>query len=297
MKEAASCWWEANNLGRGFSWRCGCAALVLTAIIVAAAFTFIPAFVPAVHAAEIPVTIVGMSGTVEITTDGSNWRPLVSSDTISSGDSVMTGSDGLLLVQFSSGSQILGKILLGENTNITYIDPHHHHRLQILLGILWASVQSATGGSDDFEADIGDTAVAGIRGTELTAAAYGNGTANVMVIEGLVEVQDVTSNSTVSLQTNQTITVPYTSGGLSQQEMSQAVETVNPTANGAWWEQTSLGPIATITPSSTTFPITTLAIYLVAVVAVAVTVTGALVVYTRRRKAKALKHSLMPSTN
>jgi len=274
-------------LSRGFSGRCGgCAALVLAAIIVAAVFTSILAFVPAVHAAEIPVTVVGMSGTVEITTDGSNWRPLVSSDTISSGDSIRTGSDGLLLVQISSGGQTKAKILLGENTNITYTDPPRHHRLKIWLGELWAKIQSRTGGSDEFEADCGNTIGVGIRGTELTATAYENGTANVMVIDGLVEVQDAASNSTVMLQTNQTITVPNTPGGLSQQDMSQAVETVNPTANGAWWEQTSLGPVDTLTPASTTIPTTTLALYLVAAVVVVVMVTGALVLYTRRRKGK-----------
>ena len=46
------------------------------------------------------------------------WRPLVHSDTIEPGDTVITGSDGLLLIKFSSA----GKILLGEETNVTYSD-------------------------------------------------------------------------------------------------------------------------------------------------------------------------------
>ena len=252
-------------------------ALIMAAIIVAAAFTSIPALAPAVNGStEQPITIQGISGTVEISTNGGiEWRPLVPSDTISTGDTIMTGPSSVLLVQFSGG-----KILLGQNTNVTYIDPHHHHLLLLLLGILWADIQSATGGSDDWEADIGDSAVAGIRGTEFTAAAYENGSANVMVIEGLVEVQDVASNSTVLLQANQTVT---DSGGLSQQDMSQAVETVNSPV--AWWEESSIGPIATLAPSST-FSTTTLAMYVVVAAVVAVVAAGASVFYIRNRKRK-----------
>src|SRR5208283_5071402 len=249
----------------------------MAAIIVAAAFTSIPALAPAVNGStEQPITIQGMSGTVEISTNGGNeWTPLVPSDTISLGDTIMTGPNSVLLIQFSGG-----KILLGQNTNVTYTDPHHLRRLLLLLGIIWANVQSATGGSDNWEADIGVTAVVGVRGTEFTAAAYENGSANVMVIEGLVEVQDVASNSTVLLQANQTIT---DSGGLSQQDMSQAVETVNSTV--AWWEESSIGPIATLAPSST-LSTTTLAEYVVVAVVVAVVAAGALVLYIRRRKVK-----------
>ncbi len=255
----------------------GISAFIIAAVIVAAAFTSIPALTPAVNGStENPGTIQGMYGTVEISTDGGiEWRPLVSSDTISLGDMIMTGPNSVLLVQFSGG-----KILLGQNTNVTYTDPHHLRRLLLWLGIAWANVQSATGGSENWEADIGDTDVVGIRGTEFTATAYENGTANVMVIEGLVEVQDVASNSTVLLQANQTVT---DSGGLSQQDMSQAVETVNSTF--AWWEESSIGPIATLAPSST-LSTTTLAEYVVVAIVVAAVVAGTLILYIRRRKVK-----------
>jgi hypothetical protein len=254
----------------------------MTAIIVAATFASILALTPAVNGStEQPITIQGMSGTVEISTNGIEWTPLVSSDTISLGDSVRTGTNSVLLIQFSGG-----KIVLGQNTNVTYTDPHGlHHILLLLLGIIWADLQSATGGSDNYEADLGSNVAVGVRGTEFTATVYENGTANVMVIEGLVEVQDLASNSTVSLQANQTITVPNVSGGLSQQDMSQAVETVNPNSTGAWWEESPIGPIATLTPSST-LSTTTLAVYVVGAAVVAVVVAGALVLYIRRRKVK-----------
>src|SRR5208283_3682000 len=177
----------ANNL-RGGARAKAAVALIIAAVIAAAAFTSIPALAPAVNGStEQPITIQGMSGTVEISTNGGNeWTPLVPSDTISLGDTIMTGPNSVLLIQFSGG-----KILFGQNTNVTYTDPHHLRRLLLLLGIIWADVQSATGGSDNWEADIGVTAVVGVRGTEFTAAAYENGSANVMVIEGLVEVQDL----------------------------------------------------------------------------------------------------------
>jgi hypothetical protein len=103
-----------------------------------------------------------------------------------------------------------------------------------------------------------------------------------MVIEGLVEVQDLASNSTVSLQANQTITVPNVPGGLGEQDMLQGVEPVNANSTGAWWQE----PLTALTPSSTTPSSTTLAVYVVGAVVVAVVVSGALVLYIRRRKVK-----------
>ena len=253
-------------------------ALIMAAIIVAAAFTSIPALAPAVNGStEQPITVQRVSGTVQISSNGGiEWAPLVPSDTISLGDTIMTGPNSVLLIQFSGG-----EIVFDQNTTVAYNDPHGlHHLLYLWLGRFWAYIESATGGSDNWDADIGVTAVVGVRGTEFTAAAYENGTANVMVIEGLVEVQDLASNSTALLQANQTIT---DSGGLSQQDMSQAVETVNSTV--AWWEDSSIGPVATLAPSST-LSTTTLAMYVVVAAVVAVVAAGASVLYIRNRKRK-----------
>ena len=252
--------------------------IIFIMIFALSAFTSIPALAPAVNGStEQPITVQRVSGTVQISSNGGiEWTPLVPSDTISLGDTIMTGPNSVLLIQFSGG-----EIVLDQNTTVAYKDPHGlHHLLYLWLGRFWAYIESATGGSDNWDADIGVTAVVGVRGTEFTAAAYENGTANVMVIEGLVEVQDLASNSTALLGANQTIT---DSGGLSQQDMSQAVETVNSTV--AWWDESSIGPIATLAPSST-LSTTTLAEYVVVAVVVAVVVTGALVLYIRRRKVK-----------
>ncbi len=208
---------------------------------------------------------------------------------------VMTGPDSLLLIKFSSA----GEILLGEETNVTYSDSAsallsgqivpvgfqtdaggHHHHLRLIIGKIWAELQSLIGGSgDSYDADIGANAVIGIRGTEFTATAYENGTANVMVLEGVVEVQDSTSNSTVSLQANQMVTVPNVPGGLNQQDMSQGVGTVNLNSTDNWWEE----PVATFTPSSTN----NLAVYVVGAAVAAVVVASASILYIRNRKRKA----------
>ncbi len=265
-------------------------------VIIAAAFTFVP-----LCAASNPGSVLGMSGTVEIRKSGDNdWRLLVSSDTILSGDSVMTGSDGLLLIGFSSA----GKILLSEETNLTFSDSSasnlafsnvhsgqiqsvdyqleaggHHHHLKLYIGKIWAYVQSMTGGSaEDWAADIGATAVVGIRGTEFTAIAYENGTANVMVIDGMVEVQDSTSNCTILLQANQMVTVPNVPGELSQQDMLQGVATVNPNSTDRWWAE----PVTTFTESSTN-----VTLYLVGAAVVAIVIAGSSVLYIRNRKRKA----------
>ena len=259
----------------------GSGAIIIIAVMLAAAFTSVPTRATAVNGSTAdPGTILGMSGTVKISTNGGNeWRPLVPSDTIRSGDMVMTGSDGLLLIEFPSA----GKVLLGEETNFTYSDPGRHHHLYLWLGYLYANLGiNLALGSDAYEADLGANVAVGVRGTEFTATVYENGTANVMVIEGVVEVQDLTSNSTVSLQANQTITVPNVPGGLGEQDMLQGVETVNANSTGAWWQE----PLTALTPSSTTPSSTTLAVYVVGAVVVAVVVAGALVLYIRRRKVK-----------
>ena len=88
-----------------------------------------------------------------------------------------------------------------------------------------------------------------------------------MVLEGVVEVQDNTSNSTVSLQANQMVTVPNVPGGLSQQDMLQGVGTVNLNSTDRWWEE----PVTTFTASSTN-----LAVYVVGAAVVAVVVASAI---------------------
>ena len=104
-----------------------------------------------------------------------------------------------------------------------------------------------------------------------------NGAANVMVLEGMVEVQDNTSNSIVSLQANQMITVPNVPGGLSQRDMLRREETVNPNSTDRWWDE----PITAFTTSSTN-----LAAYVIGAAVAAVAVAGTLVLYVRTRKHK-----------
>jgi len=271
-------------------------AIVIAAIILAATFTSVP--VLATASAATNGNILGMSGTVEIKNSGSDlWRPLASSDIVQAGDTVMTGANGLLLLKVSS----TGKILLSEETNVTFSDSdltasnllsgqiepvgletvaHGHHHLRLFIGKIWAFLQSENGGQDSYDAAIGTNTAIGIRGTEFTATAYENGTANVMVVDGVIAVQDNTSNSTVTLQANQMVTVPNVPGGLSQQDLSQRVETVNLNSSDRWWDE----PVTTFTASSTN-----LAVYVVVtavVVAVFVAAVSVLYISSRKRKAK-----------
>ncbi len=105
-------------------------ALIMAAIIVAAAFTSIPALAPAVNGStEQPITVQRVSGTVQISSNGGiEWAPLVPSDTISLGDTIMTGPNSVLLIQFSGG-----EIVFDQNTTVAYNDPHGLHHLLYLL--------------------------------------------------------------------------------------------------------------------------------------------------------------------
>ena len=222
---------------------------------------------------------------------------------------VMTGSDGQLLVGLAG----VGQVRFGEETNFTtsesgftvessstnsssdpsgvtrcnlHLGLHlggHCHLFELLVGSMWASIQEVVGGSDVYETNIGSSCAVGIRGTEFTATAYGNGTSNVMVLNGLVEVQDLASNSTVSLQANQMVTVPNVSGGLSEQNMSQRVATVNPNSIDRWWETPLATTSTTLAPLQQLLQPTALE---VGAVVVAVVVAAASVLYVRSRKGK-----------
>lgn len=76
--------------------------------------------------------------------------------------------------------------------------------------------------------------------TEFTIDVDENKVTTVAVLEGEVEVQDLTSNSTVIVDANQMIAVPQVPGGLSEQDMQQRITAVDPKSMERWWEKAIL---------------------------------------------------------
>ncbi len=79
-------------------------------------------------------------------------------------------------------------------------------------------------------------AVTSVRGTEFTLDVGNDGTTTVTVLQGSVEVRDLASNASVSLEPSQGITIPKVPGGLQQQDMRGRVTTVTPGLIERWWE-------------------------------------------------------------
>jgi hypothetical protein len=180
------------------------------------------------------ISILTISGTVKIETKGSNqYRPLVLSDIVGPGDTIMTGDDGGVTFSLPNGG---GLIKLGPSSSFIVVGGSGTvSNFYLWLGKIWTNL---FGGPNPFTVNTLNVAVIGVRGIEFAVTAYENGTTTVMALDGLVEVQDLASNSTVSLQANQTISVPNVPGGLSEQDLQSDVSSFNPASINQWWTNT-----------------------------------------------------------
>jgi len=142
---------------------------------------------------------------------------------LGSGDEVRTGPDGKVVIGVSSGQRI---IQLAPKSSFKYGDGFRYE-----LGVGRARVITKE------RLEIGTpTCVVAVRGTEFTVSVNEDGTTTVTALQGLVDVRDLASNASVTLEPSQTITVPKVPGGLQQQDMRGRVRTVTPASIERWWE-------------------------------------------------------------
>ncbi len=72
-------------------------------------------------------------------------------------------------------------------------------------------------------------------GTEYTVTVNDDGSTTVVTLDGAVVVTDQVSLKSVLITANKSITVPVTENGLTEQELQQAVKSLNPDSLDHWW--------------------------------------------------------------
>jgi len=191
-------------------------------------------------------TITPYWGTVEIqTAQGNTWVSAVAGLALSNGDRIRTGANSKAIINFSDGSYITlysnssYKIGSGEETTIW----------DILSGKCFAKWLK-----QEIEKKFKvrtPSAVTSVRGTEFTVEVAEDNATTVTVFEGMVDVQDRTSGSNVTIATNQTLTVHPVPGGLTPQEMSALITEVDPASVNRWWETSTPSTYSLTIESST----------------------------------------------
>ena len=127
-------------------------------------------------------------------------------------------------------------------------------------------------------------ALAGLN-TEYVVNVSSNGTTTVQVINGPVIFMDPSTNNTVTINTNQMLTLPpATQSGFSAQNLHSDVSTFNPASTSQWWTQTTTG--ASILDNLSSQPIILVALVLLIAIAIAVPASAV----AKRTKKNKLHH-------
>jgi hypothetical protein len=168
-------------------------------------------------------------GKVEIqTAQGNIWESAAASSALRNGDRIRTGADGKATVMFSDGSSII----LGPNSSYKVGGIFETISWYILSGNCFIKWLKQIG--KKLEISTPSVVLANL-GTEFTVEVAGDNATTVTVFEGMVDVQDRTSGSNVTIATNQTLTIPPVPGGLTPQEMSALITEVDTASVNRWW--------------------------------------------------------------
>lgn len=168
------------------------------------------------------------SGEVYVIRGGIFWQPpekVLGRTNLRSDDEVRTGPNGKAVVGVSSGQRI---IQLAPASGFRIWDEGG-----AIFGLMAGRARVITKKRLEVRTP---AAVVAVRGTEFTVNVDKDGTTTVTVLQGSVEVRDLASNASVSLEPSQGITIPKVPGGLQQQDMLGRVTTVTPGLIERWWE-------------------------------------------------------------
>ena len=191
-------------------------------------------------------TITPYWGTVEIqTAQGNTWESAVAGSSLENGDRIRTGANSKAIIKFSDESYII----LGPNSSYKIGSGEETTIWDILRGKCFAKWLK-----HEFEKKFKvrtPSAVVANRGTEFTVEVAGDNSTTVTVFEGMVDVQDRTSGSNVTIAANQTLTVHPVPGGLTPQEMSALITEVDTASVNRWWETSTPSTYSLTIESST----------------------------------------------
>ena len=109
--------------------------------------------------------------------------------------------------------------------------------------------------------------------TEYTVSVTADGTTTVQVLDGPVYFMDPVSNNTITVNTNQMLTLPAAQqNGFTTQELQSDVSSLNSTSVNHWWTQASTSTSILNAPMNMSLMFAVVAIVIVAVAAVAASI-------------------------
>ena len=226
---------------------------------------FVP--VPGTEAANISQ----IQGDVQVVRAGSTGAEHVTGSLVlHEGDTVRTGANSRVTITYSDGS----KFDLQPNSEVVIQaigDGSQSKDVSLLSGLihLWEQVQA-----DGRKFKVHAIAFAmAIRGSELTVAINNADSATVTVIDGSVDVQNIETGATVTLEAGQTLTV---TSSMTAPQMQNNIQAVDVSSIDRWWNQPYQNQ-----NSPSTFPNIAIIIS-VAIIVVVVVVLGVVLIHKRR---------------
>ncbi|MCF6333712.1 MAG: DNRLRE domain-containing protein [Draconibacterium sp.] len=130
---------------------------------------------------------------------------------------IETGSDGFAEVEYRDGS----KIKIGPNTKIRL----ENNKIYVDTGSTWFKIEKQKDGKLIVRTP---TAIAGIRGTEFIVDVKKDGSSDIQLIKGSIEVSDVNNKSNMMLAAGIKVTIPAGSSTLN-------TGLLNIQKNDEWW--------------------------------------------------------------
>jgi hypothetical protein len=198
------------------------------------------------HSFPTSATLVDISGPDLLNTSSTSQSAAQDGASFDPGYTIATGSNGFAAILFSDPSSIQigsnsflswiggGSFRLGYSsaTSCSYsgsqpIDTSFWYLTGYLLGSVLYPVQDCP--------DESLPAVAGVRGAQFSTQVNASGDLLVRDFEGVIQVADLKTGASVQLNSTQEVTLSM-NGGNSQQALSAAVTTFDPTTVNQWWK-------------------------------------------------------------
>jgi hypothetical protein len=227
------------------------------------------------------VSITGLSGTAQFKRSGSSEYFQVSQSTVlHEGDTIVTGANSHLTLQFSDGSTM---DVAAENTSVTLQSITNINQpkiIQVISGLLHLK-ELLEHFKNNFEVRT-PIAVCAVRGTEFTVKVDSDSSTTTTVISGEVNVTATQTGNSVLLQSGESITV--SPGAISQSQMQQNVQSIDTSTIDKWWDN----------PSQNSGLSSMVIVGIIAVVAVIVVVVVFLLMKRRRKPGASLSTDLPP---
>lgn len=171
-----------------------------------------------------------LSGIVQIKKSSSTiWKPADKILSLDPGDTIRVGANGSVELFLDNE-----RIKLGPNTEL-YLNNPEKAIIDLEMGKLRIYIEKGQKPVFQIMTPTVCAGCVGTRGTEFAVEVGVDGSTTVIVLEGTVPVQDLTSGHSVSLTANQQLVVPKTLEGLSEQAMQQSIITFDPNTIDKWW--------------------------------------------------------------